>query len=120
MASERLLVMKDVDQAFWQRIKDALSNYEVDRAASSQNVWDVRDRGTSEDKIYLWGRDGWREGFWHALICLDGNEVWIERGTDMRAENLTRSRKRFAVVIEPLLLQGPVDVETTEHPSGLE
>lgn len=118
MASERLLIMKGVDETFWQRIKDRLAGLEVDRDAGPRNIWDVRDRGSVDDKIYLWGRDGWREGFWHAVVCLSGEDVWMERGDDSRAENLVTSRRRFAVVIEPLLHTEIDHGETAEHPGG--
>jgi len=121
MPSEKLLVMTDVDDAFWQRIKDRLKQHEVDLGAGPGDIWDVRDRGTDQDKIYLWGRDGWRDGFWHAMIRREGTSVWMFRGKDDRAALLTKSRARLATFVTPLFeSRGDNEEPTAEHRAGPE
>lgn len=95
--------MEGVGEGTWRRIKDACSKFDVEENSHPENVWDVRDYGTDEDAIILWGRDGWRNGYWHARITRDGSDVWIERGSDDEANELTHSRKRFTNVVQPLL-----------------
>lgn len=116
MASERLLVMKEVGDDHWQCIKSGLAAFEVDLDDGPFNIWDVRDRGSEDDRIYLWGRDGWREGFWHAVFTKKDTHVWVERGQDARADSLLQSKQRFVLIVEPLLLkQEKASGEATEH-----
>lgn len=103
MPKERLQVMKDVDHTMWRRIKEACAAFDVEESSNLENVWDVRDYGTEKDVIFLWGRDGWRDGFWHARITREGTSIWMERGQTENAHPLTRSRKRFSNLVRPLL-----------------
>lgn len=94
MARERLLALTEVGLDDWGRIQDWLAQHDVESPVDDpSNVWDVRrydDPG--RDESLLWGRDGWRDGYWHARVTWDDGEVWMERSDeDERAMPLTRA-----------------------------
>lgn len=112
MPAERLQVMKDVDDTMWNRIKTACAFFDVEEKSNPENIWDVRDYGTEDDVIFLWGRDGWRDGFWHARIVREDTDVWMERGPSEKSNPLTQSRKRFVNIVQPLLTPAESNDET--------
>lgn len=96
MAQERLLALNDVGPDDWNAIQDFLGARDVEAADDPLNVWDARRYDDpNRDQIYLWGRDGWREGFWHARVTFEDGMAWMERSEDERAMPLTRSLALF-------------------------
>lgn len=97
MSHERLLALSTVSTDDWHTLKTACARHDVENGDDVENVWDVRDyEDPTKDEIYLWGRDGWEEGFWHAVVNLDGDVAWITRGNDKRAMPLMRARELLA------------------------
>lgn len=97
MPLERLLVMTDVSALDWRRVQNWLAEHDVESCREDAlDVWDVRIRpDPAASEALYWGRDGWRDGYWHARVTWEDGAVWLERGEDGRAMPLSRFHDIF-------------------------
>lgn len=63
--------------------------YDVENASDPEYIFDLRDNNALADKhIYIWGRDGWRKGYYHGY-------VWVEKIDDTERFRAFVARKRI-------------------------
>lgn len=103
MQEERILVCASISPDEWTRILLKAREYDVEAGTGPDYIYDARLRPTKDvlaQTIYIWGRDGWAQNFWHAHIYLerrvDGNlGIYMKRGPAKKTMSLIIARNLF-------------------------
>lgn len=87
---ENIILYSGITLQTWGEIKRIACNFDVEEGDSPEHIFDARDDG-----IFIWGRDGWREGFYHAHMWFDedAKQVRLTRSTHHNSMSLSSARK---------------------------
>lgn len=96
-----LICVLETDEQ-WARLCAFFRESDVEAGGDPVNAYDLRD-----DRIFYWGRDGWRKGFYHAVLyrveSADGWNFLAEANDDKRAADVLRIARTVASHIQPIL-----------------
>lgn len=97
---EHIVLFTGITLHLWEEIKRIAEKYDVEAGDSANHVFDARD-----EYILVWGRDGWRDNFYHACIRWHPAEsvVRLTRGTHKHAMPMLTTKK----FLDPLLELDP-------------
>lgn len=97
---ENTILYSGITLQTWEEIKRVATRYDVEAGDSPEHIFDSRD-----NCIFIWGRDGWREGFYHGHMWYDKDtqRVQLTRGPEEHCMSLSSARKMIGPLFHPCI-----------------
>lgn len=95
---EHTVLYSGITQQIWEDIKQVAKKYDVEKRDSPDHIFDAR-----EDSIFIWGRDGWMEGYYHGYMWYDeeNEKVKLTRASNGKCMSVNSARKLLAPFFDP-------------------
>lgn len=104
---EHIMIYSNVLLSDWEAIKNIARVFDVENGSSPDHVFDLRENAdVLKEYILFWGRDGWRDGYYHGSINLrkqqDGKHyhVYLARGEDSRCMRVFPMRHFLCAIFD--------------------
>ncbi len=89
MQKETLRAIPSIPATVWAAIKAYALVHDVEAGATLNHIYDLREGSEGEaDAIIVWGRDGWRDGYFYAVMSYDGRALVLEHSGHAQAPSL--------------------------------
>ncbi len=115
--AKKLLITVLPDDAVWRRLRDKFREYDVEADSEDENIYDLRAHDViTDDEVYVWGRDGWSNGWWHGRLFLERANngqitVMAEQGTSPDCMSLLALRKKLLLFMDDCMHARSLDQE---------
>lgn len=108
MSHEHVVLFSSISPQSWEMIKCHAQQYDVEELDTPEHIFDLRENAedSTRDHILVWGRDGWRDGYYHATVWVEQTDkdgtlrVQITRGPDPNSMSLESMRKMLTAIFE--------------------
>jgi len=110
MDTEHMILFSTISPQSWKSIKQLSNTFDVEEQDSPEHIFDVRaGEDVLEDRIFVWGRDGWRGGYYHAIVWVETAptpgelRIRITRGSHPKSMPLDGARRMLVPILKHCL-----------------